>query len=260
MPLRSIDKNSDMRILSIDIGGTGLKASVIDDRGDLLADRVRIKTPDPCPPKKMVEALTSLVEPLPKHDRIAIGFPGVVRNNVVVTAPHFGTKHWAGFALADALSDALGGPALMINDAEVQGLAVIKGKGLELVLTLGTGAGTGLFRDGDIMPHMELAHHPVHKGKTYDEYIGDDALKSVGRKHWNKRVYRVIGILETLLNYDHLFIGGGNARHIKFDLPKTVTIVSNDAGIEGGAGLWRLVLKNGSFDPRHYMGHMAKHA
>ena len=242
MPRRSRNFSRDLRILSIDVGGTGLKASVIDGRGNLLADRVRIATPDPCPPDSMVEALVCLVAPLPEYDRIAIGFPGVVRDNSVLTAPHFGTKHWRGFPLANALSKRLGGPALMINDAEMQGLAVIAGKGLELVLSLGTGAGTGWFRDGEIMPHMELAHHPVHKSKTYNEYIGDAALKSAGRKRWNKRVHKVIAILETLLNYDHLFIGGGNARKIEFELPRSATIVSNDAGIEGGAALWRLAL------------------
>ena len=256
MPSRSRIKTSrrDLRILSLDIGGTGLKAAIIDGQGSLLTDRVRIKTPDPCPPDTMVASLISLVKPLPGHDHIAIGFPGVVRNNTVLTAPHFGNKSWAGFALADTLSEKLGSPALMINDAEMQGLAVIHNKGLELVLTLGTGAGTGLFRDGEIMPHMELAHHPVHMRKTYDEYIGDEALKSAGHKKWNKRVHKVVGILDTLLNYDHLFIGGGNARKITFDLPKSVTIVSNDAGIEGGAALWRLALSQQRDGRSHGIG------
>lgn len=247
-------KNSirDLHILSFDIGGTGLKASVIDSHGKLLAPRVRIPTPDPCPPETMVDALVTLAKQLPPHNRIAIGFPGVVRNNAVLTAPHFGTKHWAGFPLAETLSKKLGSPALMLNDAEVQGLAVIKGNGLELVLTLGTGAGTGLFRDGEVMPHMELAHHPVHNDKTYDEYIGNAAMKSAGHKHWNKRVHKVIGILDTLLNYDHLFIGGGNAKHIKFKTPKNVTLVSNDAGIEGGAALWKLALAD---EGRRRVGH-----
>jgi len=254
MPSRSpkaLKKSSTMRVLSIDIGGTGLKASVIDDRGTLLAERMRIPTPDPCPPHAMVDALAALVAPLPPHDRIAIGFPGVVRDNVVLTAPHFGNGHWAGFKLADVLSERLGGPALMINDAEMQGLAVIRGNGLELMLTLGTGAGTGLFRNGEIMPHMELAHHPVHKSKTYNDYVGDDALKAVRHKKWNRRVRKVIGILEALLHYDHLFVGGGNATKIDFDPPESVTLVSNDAGIEGGAALWRLALGRKAENRKH---------
>ncbi|HEY3776578.1 MAG TPA: ROK family protein [Rhizomicrobium sp.] len=230
-----------LRVLAIDIGGTGLKASVVDQSGGLLVPRRRIKTPCPCPPAVMMESLSALVASLPAHDRIAIGFPGVVRRNEVVTAPHFGTVHWAGFPLADAASGRFGGPARMVNDAEMQGLAVIRGKGLELVLTLGTGAGTGLFREGELMPHLELAHHPIYgKKKTYNDYIGNAALNKVGRKHWNKRVARTIDILTSLLHFDHLFIGGGNARKVTLEPSSTITIVDNDAGISGGAALWKL--------------------
>src|SRR6202044_1268705 len=129
-------------ILSIDIGGTGLKAAIVDLDGKLLTERVRIPTPHPCPPPVLLESVARLVAPLPAHQRIAAGFPGVVRGGSVITAPHFGTKHWAGFGLAEALSQRLGSDCLLINDAEMQGLAAIKGKGLELMLTLGTGAGT----------------------------------------------------------------------------------------------------------------------
>lgn len=229
-----------IRVLSIDIGGTGLKASIVDAAGQILVPRQRIKTPYPCTPAVMMDALARLVAPLPEYNRIAIGFPGVVRRNIVLTAPHFQGKEWTGFALADAVSKRFGCPTRMINDAEVQGLAVIRGKGLELIVTLGTGAGTGLFRDGRLMPHLELAQHPIYgKGKTYNDYIGDAALKRVGKKHWNERVVRTIDILTDLLHFDHLFIGGGNAQKLTLKPSATLTIVSNDAGIEGGAALWR---------------------
>jgi polyphosphate glucokinase len=242
-PVSSLKKSQPPQVLSIDIGGTGLKAAIVDLNGRLLTERARIPTPDPCPPAAMLESLAQLLLALPKHRCIAAGFPGVVRNGNVITAPHFGTKHWAGFDLAGALSQRFGGDCLLINDAEMQGLAAIQGKGLELMLTLGTGAGTGLFRDGEIMPHMELAHHPVHGEKTYDEYVGDKEMKRIGKKHWNRRVEKVIGILNTLLNFDHMFIGGGNSRHVAFKLPRAVTLVPNDAGIEGGGILWRRVMR-----------------
>ena len=229
-----------LAILGIDIGGTHLKASVVDRDGKLLAAKLRVETPYPCPPEVMIAALADLVKPLPAHDRIAIGFPGVVRDDRVLTAPHYGTEEWVGFRLAAELSKRLGGaPARLINDAEMQGLAVIKGHGLELVLTLGTGAGTGLFRDGAIMPHLELAHHPLHGKKTYNEYIGIVALRKIGRKKWSKRILATIDVLCSLLHYDHLFIGGGNAGKIEGELPRGITLISNDAGIEGGAALWR---------------------
>ena len=231
---------SALRVLGIDIGGSYLKAAVLDAHGRMLTDKLKVKTPEPCPPKVMVRSLVRLVKALPSYNHIAIGFPGVVRDGRVLTAPHWGTKPWANFELAKTLSQRLGGaPTRLINDAEMQGLAVIRGKGLELVLTLGTGAGTALFRDGEIMPHLELAQHPIHKSASYNEYVGDAALKKIGRKQWNKRVARTIEILHSLLNYDHLFIGGGNAARITIRLPDNVSVVSNDAGVEGGAALWR---------------------
>jgi polyphosphate glucokinase len=230
-----------LRVLGIDIGGSYLKAAVVDAKGRMLTEKLKLKTPDPCPPKVMVRALLQLVRPLTGYNHVAIGFPGVVRSGRVLTAPHWGNREWANFALANTLSQRLGHvPARLINDAEMQGLAVIRGRGLELVLTLGTGAGTGLFRNGDIMPHLELAHHPLHKNDTYNDYVGDAARKRIGRKRWNKRVARTIEVLHALLNYDHLFIGGGNASRINLRLPGNVTLVSNDAGIDGGAALWRV--------------------
>lgn len=228
-------------ILAIDVGGTGLKAAVIDDDGDLLSERQRVDTPHPCPPQALLDAYAEMAAKLPTFNRIAIGFPGVVRAGRVLTAPNLGTEAWAGFALADALSARLGGhPARLINDAEMQGLGIISGKGLEMVLTLGTGAGTALFRDGALMPHMELAHHPVHDNLTYDEYLGVAAYQKHGKKHWNHRVGRVIELLAVLLHYDHLYLGGGNAKHVEIELPNNVSIASNEAGLTGGAALWRL--------------------
>jgi polyphosphate glucokinase len=235
-----MDRNPEkLRVLSFDIGGTGLKASVVNGHGKLLAERVRVPTPHPCPPAVMLKALVDLAKTMPKHDCIAAGFPGFVRDNVVMTAPNLGTKAWAGFDLGNALSQRLGGPALVINDADIAGLAVIKRKGLEMMITLGTGFGTALYRDGELMPHMEIGQSIAHKNKTYDQWIGDKAFKKDGKKTWNKHVEKTIAALHTLLNFDRLYIGGGNARHIGFRLPKHTTIVSNDNGIEGGGLLWR---------------------
>jgi polyphosphate glucokinase len=232
------DAGSGPYTLAIDIGGSGLKAAVLDAAGRMVEKRVRVETPAEPRPETVVDALEALVEPLPAFDRISIGFPGVVRRGTVITAPNLGTKRWRGFALQEALSQRLGKPARLENDAEVAGLGVISGKGLEVVVTLGTGFGSAIFSDGRMTPHLELAHHPVHKSDTYDEYVGDAALKAIGRKKWNRRVLKVIAVLRTLLNYDTLYIGGGNARHIAFKLPKNVALASNDNGITGGIRLW----------------------
>jgi len=242
-PKRSVSKGGGENILAIDVGGTGLKAAIIDADGRMKTERVRVATPHPCTPDQLVDALAQLVAPLVEQappTLMSIGFPGVVRNNRILTAPHFGVEGWHDIPLADALARRLGGlPVRMINDAEMQGFAAIQGHGLEFVLTLGTGAGTAMFRDGELMPHLELAHHPVSKkGVAYDEYIGEAARATVGNKRWNRRVEKVIGILNALVNYDKLWIGGGNAARLKFELPANVATVSNDAGIEGGARLW----------------------
>lgn len=229
-------------ILAIDVGGTGLKAAIIDANGTMRTERVRVATPYPCPPKLLVDTLYTLVEPLIKQypaTHVSIGFPGFVRNNRVITAPHLGNDDWRDVPLAAMLGERLGNPSVrMINDAEMQGLAAIEGKGLEFVLTLGTGAGTALFRDGELMPHLELAHHPVSKKHAYDEYIGDAARRKAGNKRWNERVEKIIGILDSLVHYDKLWIGGGNAERLTIKLPPNVATVSNDRGIEGGARLW----------------------
>ncbi|AHJ64943.1 ROK family protein [Granulibacter bethesdensis] len=225
--------------LAIDIGGTGLKASVLDSDGQMVVPRVWVKTPYPCPPDIMLEALEKLVQPLPAYQRISIGFPGMVRDGKVLTAPHFDTGTWKHFPLAEKLGSALHAPARLANDADIQGLGVIQGHGLEMVLTLGTGAGTALFINGRLTPHLELAHHPVHRKKTYNDYVGHVALEKSGKKRWNRHVQKVIDILYELVCYDTLYIGGGNAKEVTLDLPGNVHIVSNDAGITGGIALWR---------------------
>ncbi|MGI9033838.1 MAG: ROK family protein [Acidimicrobiales bacterium] len=237
--------------LAIDIGGSGLKASVLDAAGTMLVDRVRAATTYPLPPPALVASLVELVRPLPAFDRVSAGFPGVVRMGHVVTAPHFVTaagpgtdvrpdlvEAWTSYDLAGELATALGRPAKVVNDADLQGAAVIAGHGLELVITLGTGVGSGLFADGHLAPHMELAHHPFRKGQTYDEQIGDRARRRVGNKKWNKRVCKAFANFGILLNPDHVYIGGGNATHVSFDLGPGTTVVDNTAGILGGIKLW----------------------
>jgi polyphosphate glucokinase len=98
--------------------------------------------------------------------------------------------------------------------------------------------GFAVFEHGRPGPHLELSQHPVRGSKTYDQYIGNAAFRSVGRRRWNRRVRKAIGFIATLTNYDVLYIGGGNARNLQFKLPDNVRIVSNDAGITGGIKLW----------------------
>jgi polyphosphate glucokinase len=170
---------------------------------------------------------------------VSVGFPGYVRDGRVLTAPNLGTESLADFDLQSALAAHLGRPVRVLNDADVQGFGAIEGRGIEMVLTLGTGAGTAIFRDGEVIPHLELAHHPVSGNKTYDEYIGNAARRKKGKKAWNKRVAKVIAILREVVRFDHLYIGGGNAKDITFPLPADLSIVPNTDGLTGGIRLWR---------------------
>jgi polyphosphate glucokinase len=227
------------KILSIDIGGSHVKATLLDEEGKLLTEYERVETPVPATPEKLMAAIAGLTKSLRGYDKISAGFPGYVKNNIVFTAPNLGTDNWEGYKLGDALTRALGKPAKVVNDADMQGLGVVSGKGYEIVVTLGTGFGTAFLYNGVLLPHMELAHHPIFKGGDYDVYIGEQAFIKEGKVKWNKRMSRVLTVLKTVFNYDHLYIGGGNAKKLNFPLEKNISIVSNKEGIKGGARLWK---------------------
>lgn len=224
--------------LAIDIGGTGLKALVLDARGKPLCERARVETPRPATPKAVLGALGKLIEGMPPFARVSAGFPGVVVRGVVRTAPNL-DDGWAGFDLAGALEDLTKRPARAMNDAGVQGFGVVRGVGVEMVLTLGTGLGCALFVDGRYVPNLELAHHPLRKDRTYEEDVGGKALERVGKKKWNRRVRRVLATIQPIFNPDVIYLGGGNAKHLRGELPKNVKVTENVAGLLGGIALWR---------------------
>lgn len=226
-------------ILAFDVGGSGLKAAIVDPGGKLVSERLRTETPVGSPPGEIVDALVELAAELPAYGRIAVGFPGMVRHGVVRTAPNLEHEGWRGFPLADRLQERLGKPVRLANDADVQGLAVIEGRGVEMVVTLGTGFGTGLYDDGRLCPHLEIAHMRFRAGETYDEQLGEDARQAVGNKKWRRRLHKAIEDLRMLTDFDRLYVGGGNARHLGGELPEGVVVVENKAGIQGGAFLWR---------------------
>jgi polyphosphate glucokinase len=226
-----------IKTLSIDIGGSKVKAMVLDETGQAITPRERTKTPQPATPQNILDAAYGLAEKLGEFHRISVGFPGAVRHGVIETAPNLDPS-WRHFNLEEELSARLGAPAKVANDATVQGYGAISGQGVELVLTLGTGLGSAIFVDGVSLPNLELAHHPFRYGKSYEDLLGQKALDRDGKKKWNKRLDKAVKQLFDLFYYDALLLGGGNAEYIDFDLPETARRIPNISGILGGVALW----------------------
>lgn len=240
-------------MLCVDIGGSAVKGGAVGAEGTLLAEPIRVPTRYPYPPESLLAAIGSIAGQSPPAARVALGFPGMVRAGLVLSAPHFVTTAgpgsrtapdlqaaWHRFPLADRVAAALGLPCRLGNDADVQGLAAISGAGLEVVVTLGTGFGSALFLDGEPAPHLELAHHPLRKGLSYNEVVGSAALDRLGRKKWSRRVGEALDAVQALTFYDRLYIGGGNAGKLTADVAARGTVVPNADGITGGARLWLL--------------------
>ena len=222
--------------LAVDIGGTGMKMLALDHHGRPLTERLRVLTPDPPTPARMLAALEKMREQMPDFDRVSVGYPGVIKQGVVLTAVNLHPK-WVGFPLEAELKKRWKKPVRVANDAAIQGFAAIRGKGVEMILTLGTGLGSAIYSDGHCVP-LELGHHPWLK-KTYEDYLGRQGLKKHGAKKWNKLVAMAIEQTLHTFNWDHLYIGGGNTKKLKLGEHPHITIVSNLDGLMGGLALWR---------------------
>lgn len=225
--------------LAVDIGGTGIKGLLLDKQGKPVGEMLRILTPRPAVPARVLPVIAEIGKKLPGFDRVSVGFPGVVQDNTTKTAPNLHPSKWADFALGKTLERLLGKPARVINDAGVQGYGVVEGRGVEMLITLGTGMGCALFLDGRYVPNLELGHHPLRDGKTYEELVCDAELKRLGVRRWLPRVREVVDQILPIWNPRLLYIGGGNARLITGKLPPNVRVAQNVAGLLGGIALWR---------------------
>jgi polyphosphate glucokinase len=239
------------RTLAIDVGGTGLKAVVLSPEGEMVSERVRMETPYPCPPPVLLDQLDALAKTQPEYDRVSVGFPGAIRRGRVREVPAFSRRkpgakpdpelvaQWAGFELEEALQQRFGTPTRVANDADVQGCAVVAGRGMEVVITLGTGVGTAVFFDGMLLPHMELSHGRFAEGLSIEVACGDHHREQVGNKAWRKLVTSALDAFEDMVLPDHLYVGGGNAKRLDPDtLGPNRTVVPNVSGLLGGIKLW----------------------
>ena len=244
----------DVKTLAIDIGGTSFKAAVLDPVGTILSKQVRVETPYPCFPEVFLLTLKELVAQLPSAHRVTVGFPSLIRNGIVAGIPGSLSRRvlngerdpelidaWVGFEILRELTATFELPTKVENDADVQGCAVVAGSGLEFVITLGTGVGTALFWNGRLVPHLELSHGPFDSEMTHDIALGDGQLKQIGEDAWKERVHTGLAQFDAIVNWDHLYVGGGNARLLtQHDIGENATLVSNANGLLGGIRIWDL--------------------
>ena len=215
-----------MKVLVIDIGGTSVKVLSTGRRTPL-----KIPSGPRMTPKQMVKLVLDAVAGW-DYSAVSIGYPGPVKNGKPTKDPMHLGRGWVTFDFAKAF----GRPVKVINDAAMQAVGSYKG-GRMLFLGLGTGLGSTLIVEGVVAP-MELAHLPYKKGRTYEEYVGKEALQRLGKKKWRRAVAEITERLGAALEADDVVIGGGNAKHLG-RLPAGVRSGGNGRAFAGGYRLWR---------------------
>jgi predicted NBD/HSP70 family sugar kinase len=215
-----------MKVLVLDIGGTHVK---VYRTGHL--EPVKVASGPALTPRKLVKAVQEATGGW-TYDAVSIGYPGPVVDGRPMRDPaHLGTG-WVKFDFRNAF----GRPVKIINDAAMQALGSYRG-GRMLFLGLGTGLGSALIVDGVLEP-MELAHLPYKHGRTFEEYVGVEALERLGKRKWTKNVYDMVARLRDALQADYVVLGGGNAKRLG-ELPPRTFLGDNQNAREGGFRLWR---------------------
>ena len=212
-------------VLAVDVGGSHVK--VMDSRG--LTRREFVSGPH-LSAREMVKQVKRLTADW-SYDVVSVGFPGPVIQNRPVAEPHNLGTGWVGFDFAKAFSH----PTRVVNDALMQALGSYEG-GRMLFLGLGTGLGSAMIVDGILEP-MELGHLPYHKGRTFEDYVGEAGLERLGKKKWRRKVADVVNYFVAALEPDYVVLGGGNALKLG-RLPAKARLGDNGNAFKGGFKLW----------------------
>ena len=239
-----------MGTLGIDVGGSGVKGAIVDtSNGALLSDRVRIPTPKPSTPEKIAAVVSELVTTLDYSGPAGCSFPTVMVNGQACTAGNI-DESWRGTQVDDLFQEATGLPFVVHNDADVAGTAEMTlgaGRGLMgtvIMITIGTGLGSGFFRDGVLVPNIEIGRMPGKDGEPIEFYAGDRARKQDGLSwtEWGDRFNYFLQRTARVFAPDHFVLGGGASKKLdKFigqltvDTPIRVAQFKNNAGIIGAA-------------------------
>jgi polyphosphate glucokinase len=238
-----------MEVLGIDLGGSGIKGAPVDtDSGTLLASRYRLPTPSPAKPRPVAETVAQVTKHFNWKGELGIGFPGVVRKGITVTAANI-HEDWEGLNAANFIEKITGRKTCIINDADAAGLAEMafgagKGRqGVVMLVTIGTGLGTALFTDGHLLPNCEFGHLEIDGVQA--EWMASDAARKrekLSWKNWGHRFNNFLHTMERLIWPDLIILGGGISKKHKEFLPY-ITVQAevlpaqmlNEAGIAGAA-------------------------
>ena len=218
------NKELAMEILSIDIGGTNIKILASGQ-----TESRKFPSGTTMTPQDMVKGVLELAQDW-TYEVISIGYPGVIKKGKIVTEPHNLAQGWVGFDFEAAFKM----PVKIMNDAAMQALGSYR-DGILLFLGLGTGLGSAIIVDGAVLP-MEVGHLPYKKG-TYEDYIGRDGLKHLGKKKWKKHVAYGAQRLRAAINPDDVVLGGGNSKKIKKP-PEWCRLGDNAFAFTGGFRMW----------------------
>lgn len=244
------------RAVGVDIGGTGIKAGVVDlDRGALASERIKVSTPAGAEPDDVLAAVREVLDRLGIGDEdtaLGVAFPAVVKHGRTLSAANV-SDAWIGFEAEKFFEDGLGREIHFANDADVAGVAELrygaaKGQpGLTILTTLGTGIGTAMLYNGVLVPNTELGHVQRAKhGKDAEAYAAYSAMErdDLSWKEWASRLQWYYGHIESLFSPDLLIVGGGVSKHadsflplLDLDTPIVPAVHRNNAGIIGAAAL-----------------------
>ena len=238
-----------MKVLGVDIGGSGIKGQPVDiESGKLISERERFETPQPATPKSVAETLKKLVRHFDWKGPIGCGFPAIIQDGVARSASNV-DKKWIGTDAEALFRDYTDCPTYVVNDADAAGIAEVKfgaGKkhnGVILLITIGTGLGSALFTNGQLVPNTELGHLILH-GEKAELYASDAARKrdDLSWKSWGKRFNEYLQHLEFLFSPDLIILGGGASKKLdkfenKLELRTEVVPAKmlNNAGTVGAA-------------------------
>jgi polyphosphate glucokinase len=231
-------------ILGVDVGGTGIKGGVVDVvEGKLVEDRKRLLTPKPATPESVAKTFAELVRMHDWKGPVAAGFPAVVKNGICMTASNI-DKSWIGLSIEKIFSDACGCPVVAVNDADAAGLAMMKlgigkgRKGLVIVLTIGTGIGSAMFFNGQLIANTELGHLEF-KGDIAERYCSNIVREKgdLSWEVWATRLNEYLEHLNALFSPDCFILGGGVTKEFeRYSQYLTVDVELHAAELKNAAG------------------------